>query len=93
MTEGAGRVIVDGVGESNVLGVDSNNRAAIQNQPNMDVALSTRATETTVAGIKTGTDKIPASPATEDGNLATLAAKDFATSAKQDTLIGHNQFG
>jgi hypothetical protein len=88
MTEGVGRVIIDATG-GNIADVDSEGRVGIKNQPNMDVALSTRATEATVAGVKTGTDKIPADPAREGGNLATLAGKDFATSAKQDTLIGH----
>lgn len=37
------------------------------------------ATETTLGGVKTGTDKIPADPAREGGNLATLAGKDFST--------------
>lgn len=37
------------------------------------------ATETTLSGIKTGTDKLPSDPAREGGNLATLAGKDFAT--------------
>lgn len=37
------------------------------------------ATQTTLAGVKLGTDKIPADPAREGGNLATLAGKDFAT--------------
>lgn len=56
--------IQDGSG-SNLLAVDGSGRAAIQNQPNMDVALSTRATETTLAsikdtdGIKKITDALP----------------------------------
>jgi hypothetical protein len=42
---------------------DSNNRLAIQNQPNLDVALSTRASEATLSAIKNalvsvGTDRI-----------------------------------
>jgi len=85
MTESVGRVIVDATTED-TLEVDSSGRAAIQDQPNMDVALSTRATETTAAGIKTGTDKIPADPAREGGNLATLAAVDFATETTLDAI-------
>jgi hypothetical protein len=41
-----------------------------------------------VVGIKDASD-VRINPAKEDGNLATLAGKDFATSAKQDTIIGH----
>lgn len=37
------------------------------------------ATETTLAAIKAKTDNIPADPAREGGNLASLAAEDFAT--------------
>ncbi|MGB8644038.1 MAG: hypothetical protein WCF84_02285 [Anaerolineae bacterium] len=36
------------------------------------------ATESTLSGIKGKTDNLPADPAREGGNLATLAAKDFA---------------
>ena len=39
---------------------------------NLDVLLSTRATENTLLEIKAGTDKIPVHPATEDGNLAKI---------------------
>jgi hypothetical protein len=38
--------------------VDTSGRLAIQNEPNLDVALSTRASETTLSGIKSGTDYI-----------------------------------
>ncbi len=51
---------------TNVLAVDASGRAAIQDPPNLDVALSTRATEATLAsikdtdGIKKITDQLPA---------------------------------
>ena len=35
--------------------------------------------DTPLSGIKSGTDKIPSDPARENGNLATLTCKDFAT--------------
>jgi hypothetical protein len=68
----------------------------------LDVLLSTRAseatlaaleakdfaTETTLALIKTDVDKIPADPAREGGNLATLAGKDFATQTTLAVLAG-----
>jgi hypothetical protein len=38
--------------------VDTSGRLAIQNEPNLDVALSTRASETTLSGIKSQTDKL-----------------------------------
>jgi len=38
--------------------VDTSGRLAIQNEPNLDVALSTRASESTLSGIKTQTDKL-----------------------------------
>jgi hypothetical protein len=46
---------------------DDNNRLAIQNPPNLDVALSTRASESTLSAIKNalasvGTDKLRVSP-------------------------------
>jgi len=37
---------------------DTNNRIAIQNPPNLDVLLSSRASESTLSGIKTQTDKL-----------------------------------
>lgn len=43
------------------------------------------ATQVTAAAIKAKTDNLPADPAREGGNLATLVAKDFAT---QTTLAG-----
>lgn len=50
--------IVDGTGDG--LEIDASGRAAIQNQPNMDVALSTRASESTLSAA--------------DGRLATIDA-------------------
>lgn len=41
-----------------------------------------------LVGVRDSSD-VRINPAKEDGNLATLAGKDFATSAKQDTIIGH----
>jgi NCAIR mutase (PurE)-related protein len=38
--------------------VDTSGRLAIQNEPNLDVALSTRASESTLSGIKSQTDKL-----------------------------------
>jgi len=38
--------------------VDTSGRLAIQNQPNLDVALSTRASESTLSAIKSQTDKL-----------------------------------
>ena len=45
-------------------------------QPNLDVPLSTRASEATLAEIKEKLDRIPQNPAREDGNLA-LTQRDI----------------
>jgi hypothetical protein len=62
------------VNGANAAGVNGSGQVAIQNEPNIDAALSTRATESTLAGVKTGTDRIPSSPATD----RTTAASPFS---------------
>jgi len=55
----------------------------------LDVLLSTRASEATLTDIKTKTDNIPSDPAREGGNLATIASRlDITLSALRDALKG-----
>ena len=55
----------------------------------LDVLLSTRASEATLGNIKAKTDNIPSDPAREGGNLATIASQlDITLSALRDALRG-----
>ena len=60
-------------------------------QPNLDVPLSTRASEATLLGIKERTDKIPDNPAREDGNLAKLVG--FEIPPYDSILISYIESG
>ena len=89
--------IQDGAG-SNLLAVDSSGRAAIQNQPNFDVALSTRATEATLAsikdtaGVKKITDALPVGD-NRLGKVKLVDANDVALDLARDTTIPANTRG
>jgi hypothetical protein len=67
-----------------IIGVDSSRRAAIQNQPNMDVALSTRATEATLA---TRASEATLATRASETTLASRATEaTLATRASEATL-------
>lgn len=68
--------VVDGTGDG--LEIDASGRAAVQDPPNLDAALSTRATETTLAAIKdtAGVKKITDALPTGDNALGKVKILD-----------------
>jgi len=78
MGDGVGVVVVDDVTPANRLGINANRQAAIQNPPNLDVALSTLATETKLEAVRV--------------ILASLDGKDFATQTTLATLLTESGF-
>lgn len=79
--------VVDATNTDNRLGVDGSGRAAVQNPPNLNTGLTTRASEATLDALKTDFNNEDfATQATLDGLRTDFGNEDFASETTLDAI-------